>query len=37
MVSGPLNGALARQVEDIDEPLGGMDVFGCDGDITLSH
>ena len=37
MVGGPLDGALARQVEDRDELLGVMDVFGCDRVITLSH
>jgi hypothetical protein len=34
---GPLDGALARKAIDSDEMLGVMDVFGCDGDITLGH
>ena len=37
LVGGPLDGVLARQVEDRDELLGVMDVFGCDGDIAISH
>ncbi len=37
MAGGPLDGALARQVEDRDEPLGVIGVFGCDRVITLSH